>query len=530
MVSLRVRKASTLACSRWLARVSFSSSPCSCACWACRSVICCCRPERRVSASRARSSRPTSSAFWACCGELVGLGAELGGLQLDPLAAGGHVGHAAAHLLQQLELPLVGVVEGLPRILQLVQGLVGLGAEDHGDAGKMPAIRVRWSFPRVAAAAAHRPPPYPRPENGDDRASSFVIRVRPLRESRVGTQQRRTLRGAIPPGRPTTEPEPRRPSRSGQSRRIDRPDPQGGRGRTPAAGEPNLTPKEARRGDPQYRAERMRAWRAGSGAPEKALIRDYIDARFSLGEFLLPSVVVLLAVTILGSYWPQVTDPTLVMYVFILCVIVDCALMWRGFKQVLVERMPNAPTKGLLMYGINRCIQIRRFRDATSSRQARRQGTAPGGTPQPPAGFERSVRFSRWTPVTSGVQREPRAAASPGSRGSRADRNWPSTTSTATWTIPVFRSPADSWTGTTRPAGTPTRRSPLSSSSAASVEPTSPATTSPPVAESARSISLSTGPSASSPRDCSHPIWWRRASTPACPSTPSISAGPVRSA
>ena len=40
-------------------------------------------------------------------------------------------------------------------------------------------------------------------------------------------------------------------------------------------------------------------------APEKALMRDYVDSRFNLGEFLLPSVVVLLAVTILGSYWPQ---------------------------------------------------------------------------------------------------------------------------------------------------------------------------------------------------------------------------------
>jgi hypothetical protein len=36
--------------------------------------------------------------------------------------------------------------------------------------------------------------------------------------------------------------------------------------------------------------------------------------------------------------------------------------MWRGFKQVLAKRLPNAPTRGLLMYGMNRSIQIRRFR------------------------------------------------------------------------------------------------------------------------------------------------------------------------
>jgi hypothetical protein len=36
--------------------------------------------------------------------------------------------------------------------------------------------------------------------------------------------------------------------------------------------------------------------------------------------------------------------------------------MWRGFKRVLAERLPNGSTKGLLLYGITRATQIRRFR------------------------------------------------------------------------------------------------------------------------------------------------------------------------
>ena len=88
----------------------------------------------RVSASRARSSRPTASAFCGLLCELVGLLLELVDLELDALAAGGDVGHAAAYLLQQLELPLVAVVEGLARVLGLVEGLVGLGPEDQADA------------------------------------------------------------------------------------------------------------------------------------------------------------------------------------------------------------------------------------------------------------------------------------------------------------------------------------------------------------------------------------------------------------
>jgi Protein of unknown function (DUF3043) len=125
-----------------------------------------------------------------------------------------------------------------------------------------------------------------------------------------------------------------------------------------------LSKKEARAAaSRQNRAARMKAINAREAAPEKALMRDYIDARFNLGEFLLPSVVLILAITILGSYWATVTViATLVMYTFILGVFVDGYLMWRGFKKVLAARLPKSSPKGLLLYGVTRSTQIRRFR------------------------------------------------------------------------------------------------------------------------------------------------------------------------
>jgi hypothetical protein len=125
-----------------------------------------------------------------------------------------------------------------------------------------------------------------------------------------------------------------------------------------------LTKKEARAAaSRQNRAERLRVMSARERAPEKALMRDYIDARRNLGEYLLPSVVVILAITVLGSYWPSVTlYSTLAMYLFILAVFVDGYLMWRGFKRVLAKRLPGTSPKGLLMYGMTRSTQIRRFR------------------------------------------------------------------------------------------------------------------------------------------------------------------------
>jgi hypothetical protein len=126
----------------------------------------------------------------------------------------------------------------------------------------------------------------------------------------------------------------------------------------------SLSKKEARAAASRHsRAERMKAVNAREAAPEKALMRDYIDARFNLGEFLLPSVVVILAVTLLGSYWPSVTViATLAMYLFIFAVFVDVSLMWRGFKKELAARLPKASPKGLLIYGMTRSTQIRRFR------------------------------------------------------------------------------------------------------------------------------------------------------------------------
>jgi Protein of unknown function (DUF3043) len=125
-----------------------------------------------------------------------------------------------------------------------------------------------------------------------------------------------------------------------------------------------LSKKEARvASSRQSRAQRMKAISAREAAPEKVLMRDYIDARFNLGEFLLPAVVVILAVTVLGSYWPSVTViSTLAMYMFIIGVFVDGYLMWRGFRKVLTARLPKASPKGLLLYGMTRSTQIRRFR------------------------------------------------------------------------------------------------------------------------------------------------------------------------
>ena len=65
--------------------------------------------------------------------QFAGRQLQLGELQFDALAAGGHVRQPAAHLLHHLKLLLIGVIENLAGILGAVQRLIRLCPEQGGD-------------------------------------------------------------------------------------------------------------------------------------------------------------------------------------------------------------------------------------------------------------------------------------------------------------------------------------------------------------------------------------------------------------
>lgn len=129
---------------------------------------------------------------------------------------------------------------------------------------------------------------------------------------------------------------------------------------------PSLSKKEAkRRQTEENRRQRMESMDAAHRTPEKTLLRNMIDSHTSLGEFLLPAMLLMLAMTFLSGMWQQMTLVTMiVMYAYIALVLLDIALMWRKFKKVLAERHPGTSHKGkgLLMYAANRMVQMRRLR------------------------------------------------------------------------------------------------------------------------------------------------------------------------
>ena len=131
MVSFCVRKASTLACSRCEAAVSFSSS--ACRFWYCGLQVADLGRQRGLAGQRLAGQvfPPGTQRRPGLAVQLVLLLLQGVHLELDPLARCGHIGDAPADLRQHLQLALVGVVQGLARIFQPVQLLISLGLEDQ---------------------------------------------------------------------------------------------------------------------------------------------------------------------------------------------------------------------------------------------------------------------------------------------------------------------------------------------------------------------------------------------------------------
>ncbi len=103
--------------------------------------------------------------------------------------------------------------------------------------------------------------------------------------------------------------------------------------------------------------------------PWRVYIRDYVDARFNIGEFFIPVAFGILAVSIILSATIQNVYasiiPLIVMYAYLIAIIADIALMWHTLKKKLTAKYGEAcVARGTrsASYAWSRAIQIRRWR------------------------------------------------------------------------------------------------------------------------------------------------------------------------
>ncbi|MEY8564417.1 DUF3043 domain-containing protein [Bifidobacterium pseudolongum] len=124
----------------------------------------------------------------------------------------------------------------------------------------------------------------------------------------------------------------------------------------------NIEYEAMRTGDLQHmpKAERL---------PWRVYTRDYIDARFNIGEFFIPvALVILVASVILTAVYPNPVVTLILMtvlYVYLFAIVIDVVVMWRKLKKLLIAKYgEQSVAKGMRTgsYAWSRAIQLRRWR------------------------------------------------------------------------------------------------------------------------------------------------------------------------
>lgn len=127
--------------------------------------------------------------------------------------------------------------------------------------------------------------------------------------------------------------------------------------------------REQREATRKLRAQQREAYFRGDESalpirdkgPAKRFARDYIDARRSVAEYLLPLVFIVLALSVVRNATVQIVA-TVLLYVVMVAAIIDTVFMARKVRKEVAQRYPNEPTKGLTSYVVLRASQIRRLR------------------------------------------------------------------------------------------------------------------------------------------------------------------------
>jgi Flp pilus assembly protein TadB len=94
--------------------------------------------------------------------------------------------------------------------------------------------------------------------------------------------------------------------------------------------------------------------------PRRRFIRDTVDARWNIGEFMLPVMLIVLLLSFVRTSWALLLVFVLV-YGLILVAIGDALLMWRRTRRKVEDKFGSAQ-KGDAWYAIMRAFQMRRTR------------------------------------------------------------------------------------------------------------------------------------------------------------------------
>ena len=102
-------------------------------------------------------------------------------------------------------------------------------------------------------------------------------------------------------------------------------------------------------------------------------MRDWVDARWSFGEFVMPLILLsLVLVMVLSAFADRMSlqvasglliGSTILMYGSFVVVILESTIVWRRIRKRLAERYPNDEIpRGTWYYCFSRMLFLRRWR------------------------------------------------------------------------------------------------------------------------------------------------------------------------
>lgn len=94
--------------------------------------------------------------------------------------------------------------------------------------------------------------------------------------------------------------------------------------------------------------------------PQRRFTRDYVDARWNVGEFLIFAAMIFVLLSFVQSL--EVQSIVLMAFWFMmLVVIIDAFILGRKLKKRLAEKFGSVES-GVTMYGVMRALQFRKLR------------------------------------------------------------------------------------------------------------------------------------------------------------------------
>jgi hypothetical protein len=95
--------------------------------------------------------------------------------------------------------------------------------------------------------------------------------------------------------------------------------------------------------------------------PERRFIRDYVDARFSFLELMIPAMLVTLVLGYSGNAaLGRISN--LMLFGMFLLIIIDILTIRFRLRRELVKRFPNETHKGTTWYAVSRSMQMKFMR------------------------------------------------------------------------------------------------------------------------------------------------------------------------